>query len=549
MAKKVAKPIEIPRGKLIGQNGPGSLYIDTEGISYVISAADKWFSTNQRLNLNKLEIREPRLERLLKVKSFREVPQYVSPYGFENKENTGISVPIQRFPLAHYCTKCGYFKDFYPVNSLKTSYCSHCEKDTVFTQFPIIVVCSSGHMIDFPYFRYAHVKSQSDSSSNHSVRLIREGSSILNWTLKCECGAIHGLSGVTGQSHGDGPTPYQKEMGGHAKCFGHKPWTGEKQSEECECKPTAILRNSISNYSAETVSALSISTNDNFLDADYEAIKSDEFSRLTLKIEEDKLDVQNSFSAENAIIKNVNYVFRLEEIVVQVGFHRLSASDEAQNWNKISQNQVGNMLFSNDIKVPDWYPAKKQYGEGVFIEFNSDVLEAWTKEKEVMKRQNNLLNRVGDFYMADRFNSPVEVMVHTFSHALIHQFSLKSGYPITSIREKIYSNKNEIGLLLYVTDSDKDGTFGGLVRLAEETKFKSNVNEALRSLDWCSSDPVCFELGESFGQGIHNSNGSACHNCSYVPDTACSYRNSFLDRDYIGRTDSEISITNFANIF
>ncbi|MGO4994500.1 Zn-binding domain-containing protein [Jeotgalibaca porci] len=551
MAKRGSKHIEVPRGKLIGQNGPGSLYVDTEGISYVISAADKWFSSHKRINIQKMELNEPRLEMLLGVKNFREVPEYISSFGFEKKENTGVSIPLQRFPLVHYCTKCGYFKKFYPVNGLKTSYCSRCDKDTVFTQFPIVIVCGSGHMMDFPYFRYTHVKDNYSQETEHSVRVIREGSSILNWTLKCDCGLSHSLSGVTGQGNGESLTPFQKEMGGHAKCFGHKPWTGDKLEEECEEKPTAILRNSISNYNAETISALSISTNSTVSESSYEEIKSDEFSRLTLKIteEKEKLDVQNSFYSENTVIKNVNYVFRLEEIVVQTGFHRLSPSDEAQNWLRVSQNKGRNMLFSDDVKIPDWYPAKKQYGEGVFVEFNTDILKGWSQHPQVIKRQRNCMDRVSEFYLATSFSSAIEVMIHTFSHAMIHQFSLKSGYPITAIRERLYSENDEYGLLLYVTDSDKDGTFGGLVRLADEQKFKLNTNAALKRLDWCSSDPVCFELGNDFGQGFHNSNGSACHNCSFVPDTACSYRNCFLDRDYIGRTDSDTSITRFAEIF
>ena len=35
----------INRGKLVGENGPGSIYIDTEGISYLISSADEWYKT------------------------------------------------------------------------------------------------------------------------------------------------------------------------------------------------------------------------------------------------------------------------------------------------------------------------------------------------------------------------------------------------------------------------------------------------------------------------------------------------------------------------
>ncbi|RIM90613.1 Zn-binding domain-containing protein, partial [Staphylococcus shinii] len=138
---------------------------------------------------------------------------------------------------------------------------------------------------------------------------------------------------------------------------------------------------------------------------------------------------------------------------------------------------------------------------------------------------------------------------HTLSHGLIKQFSKLSGYSITSISEKLYFYKNKYGLLIYVTDSDKDGTFGGLVRLAEEEKFKQSFNEALKSMEWCSSDPVCREIGRENGQGLYYSNGAACHNCSYLPNTSCSYRNCFLDREFVFVLDSNVCIRNYFDWF
>ena len=52
-------------------------------------------------------------------------------------------------------------------------------------------------------------------------------------------------------------------------------------------------------------------------------------------------------------------------------------------------------------------------------------------------------------------------------------------------------------------------------------------------MEWCSSDPVCTEIGLNTGQGLYNSNGSACHNCTYLPSTACSFQNCYLDRDLV----------------
>ena len=55
--------INIPRGKLVGYNGPGSMYVNTEGISYIISAVDKWYNSTQKVDLSHYKIHDSRLER------------------------------------------------------------------------------------------------------------------------------------------------------------------------------------------------------------------------------------------------------------------------------------------------------------------------------------------------------------------------------------------------------------------------------------------------------------------------------------------------------
>ena len=63
-------------------------------------------------------------------------------------------------------------------------------------------------------------------------------------------------------------------------------------------------------------------------------------------------------------------------------------------------------------------------------------------------------------------------------------------------------------------------------------------------MEWCSSDPVCTEIGLNTGQGLYNSNGSACHNCTYLPSTACSFQNCYLDRDLVFRLNSRLLFQN-----
>lgn len=545
--RKAQKEIDIPRGKLIGENGPGSLYVDTRGISYVISAVDKWYKvTKGRFDEEKLSINNARLQNLLGVNHFREVPKYRNKFDSNSTVNVEMKVPIQRFPCLHYCSVCGTLnKHFSPNSNERKKDCPACKKETVFLQFPVVVVCSKGHMTDFPFFQYVHTEVQAAPNINHIVKVDRSGSTILNWKLRCSCGAHHDLGGVTGQARDDsGLTPFQREMKG-ARCLGKKPWAGLKvHDEECEGVPTAILKNSLNVYRAETVSAISIAdgSNKDSENSSIDDIRDAEYRYLSKELiddDRDKLIVDSSFLGEkHSIIEEVNFVRRLEEVVVQTGFHRLSPSDEEETLLKAKDSSIPELMFTDSKRKVTWYPAKILYGEGVFIKFNTKILEEWNEFSECQERYNSLEKRVGDFYLKESFDTPISIMIHTLSHALAFEFSTKSGYPLVAIKEKLYKSNGNYGILLYVTDADKDGTYGGLVRLADKSLFKELFYHAMERIDWCSSDPVCSELGESSGQGLSNSNGSACHNCSYIPDTSCSYRNCFLDRDFVGRKDS-----------
>lgn len=541
---------EIQRGKLVGQQGSGSIYVDTDGSSYIISAADKWYDRNVKnayIDTTKLEIHDSRLEKILKVDKFLEVPDFRTTFDKSRANNTNLKIPITRFPLVEYCSQCGTFKEAKSGFSTKKRICHNCEKKQNFIQFPIVVMCKKGHISDFPYFFYTHTtKKRSDVCNRQWID--RTGSSILNWTLRCNCGAYHALTGVTGRSNENGGSPFVNEMRG-AKCYGKMPWTGDYSQHECDATPIAILKNALNVYKPETVEALSITESDETYEKEisYNELLLQEFERLNgTKIDgnEDKLKVIKSFSVNSRkIIKSVNFVNRLQQLVVQTNFHREEHSDEMESFEKATVGPRESLIFSKEYKHRNWYPAKKVYGEGIFIEFNSEILQEWETKKEVARHYSNLNRRIGNFYLQERFSSPASIMIHTLSHALIKELSRHSGYPMTAIRERLYLEDGNQGLLLYVTDSDKAGTYGGLVRLANKEKFEQLINKAVNNGDWCSSDPVCYELGETTGQGIQYSNGAACHNCCFVPSTSCGSRNCFLDRDYLSRFNSNVRIT------
>lgn len=539
--------IRTSRGKLIGQNGPGSLYVDTEGVSYLVSAADKWY-TDYDESTKEFELNDTRLEQFLGVDSFREVPFFREKNYSASVPNEEIVIPLQRFPQVHYCSNCQSLRELSATYTNSNVQCENCDSKKNHIQFPLVIACKKGHIQDFPYFKYTHSQSGYDSNVKHRVWIEKKGSSILNWNLKCICGAAHSLSGVTGQSKDEqGVTPFQKEFK-YAKCDGYKGWCGpEIKDEECEEKPQAILKNSINVYNPETFSALSITSRSKQKNKDLTSILNEEFDRLTNQEQNndgDNLIVEKSFEAnKNTIIQEVYYIRSLQELVVQTGFHRLEASDDTESIAKALDEHLETLIFSPDHKEKKWYPAKKMFGEGIFIEFTSDILEEWSSKEEVKARYAEVYNRTENFYLRERFDTPISIMLHTLSHALLREFGNLAGYPLVALKEKLYCLDGRYGLLIYVTDSDKEGTFGGLVRLANEKDFKKTLEKARKGLDWCSSDPVCSEIGMEFGQGVNNSNGAACHNCIYVPSTTCSHRNCFLDRSFLNDFTSEASIS------
>ena len=149
--------------------------------------------------------------------------------------------------------------------------------------------------------------------------------------------------------------------------------------------------------------------------------------------------------------------------------------------------------------------------------------------------------------------SPQYVMLHTFVHLLIRQISNECGYSAASLSEKIYStfteeenNEEMMGVLIYLSTSDSDGSLGGLVNVVDNIELMDNVlKNMLREAKWCSGDPIC-SLSEH--QGYNSLNYAACHACTLLPETSCEFRNLFLDRiSIVGNSDKpELGIMGYS---
>jgi hypothetical protein len=267
-------------------------------------------------------------------------------------------------------------------------------------------------------------------------------------------------------------------------------------------------------------------------------LRKKEFETLIEEIDTKNLKVKKEWFCHEVDEKDIatffnriNRVTKLKETIALTGFNRLTTNDD-----EVAQNQIlkGKQLLFKEPTLPEnnWLPAYKVYGEGIFFTINLEKLILWEQRADVQNYFNKLIVRVEKrgANVDESIIKPSNVLLHTLSHIIIDELALTCGYNSASIRERLYLADDQCGILIYTSSGDIDGTFGGLVRMGRKENFFPIVDKAIDKARWCSSDPVCSEIGKSSGQGVNNLNGAACHSCAYLPETSCELRNLFLDR-------------------
>lgn len=612
--------LNIQRGKLVVENGPGSLYTATSGDSYIVSSVNQWFDKEQQqLDVSEFKFFDERLQNYLNVNHFRLPPDFRKKNNRTgDATNTELLIPVYRFPQWHYCPFCYTLKKFNLSDRTSFEHCDKCEKIRKYKQFPIVIVCSEGHISDFPMADFVH-KQKVDESKEHNYSIIRGGSAnITKWTIKCSCGETKRLSGITGVPKLGDRSAFAKEMssskGEKYFCSGYKTWEGKIENSPCNLEPTASLRNTLNIYNGNSINALKIplenelSRNEkklfryfreistgrslladilkedikisaetiskrvskalkDVIDLNEENVQNvlaeinqlgnkkknsslaqilkEEFNTLTQDyFDTEEMVIENSYISSDTIIEKINKIKKLEEVIVQTGFKRITYSDILDE-NRITDKGY-EVLFSGKLPEPMWLPAKKLYGEGIFLKLNTEILNRWNERSDLKEYFNKFIGRIPNGESYKKEINPIFILLHSLAHALIDEFSFSSGYSKTSLKDRIYTDEEgNYGILIYTTTSDKGGTYGGLVRIGDPRKFIVSLNNSLKRIEWCSADPVCSELGETTGQGVENKSGAACHNCLYLPETSCYLKNAFLDRSYIG--DSEFGINQMYN--
>lgn len=268
-------------------------------------------------------------------------------------------------------------------------------------------------------------------------------------------------------------------------------------------------------------------------------IKLKEFEKLTstanskeLKVEPEwvyKEDAENDNNYYKPYLERISRVLKLKETTALYGFDRKDYKN-----NTDYSSYYPSLYKDYDSIYEKWLPVNEVYGEGIFLQLNLEKIEEWESSQGVQEYFLSFLQRVGHIeHRDDTILKPRNIMLHTLSHFLIDELANVCGYNRASIRERLYLDEGQAGVLIYISAGDSEGTLGGLVRLGLQERFFHVLDKAKNNAEWCSSDPVCSELGKTQGQGVNNINGAACYNCSHIPETSCEFWNLYLDRSLL----------------
>lgn len=181
MSKQKIRP-----SQLITTFGPGSI-VDLPDDSVMIAGIEHWFEEHKPHS----KISEPRLQAALKIKELRTPP--VGKYN-------GKDVPFVRFPQYRVCPKCSRLSNQFrwPRANGDPSIppvprCDICNRETHPAR--LIVACSSGHIDDFPWYRWVH---RGKNCGGGSLYLKGEGKSAAlgDMRVECTCGISRSLTGA-----------------------------------------------------------------------------------------------------------------------------------------------------------------------------------------------------------------------------------------------------------------------------------------------------------------------------------------------------------------
>ena len=556
---------DIRKTQIITTFGVGSI-VDFKEDTVVIAAADEWdYHPNDPEEVENRKLFNENLSVITGAEYFLMPRTTQSTNSFSQQKNVASYI----FPEKLHCSRCGNLYDFRELDTKQRHKCPQCKNELNASRF--IVVCSRGHMDDFPYEWWVHGGKECPSGKPQPrIRMINiyNRTDIDSLRLECsECKAGRSMVQVFSENAlADFPCTCK---------FPHFKNPYARKDSGCREKMRARLRSASGVYFPITKSALLIppwnkkavhciqrhydlfrelpeekivsviskqlqdaSVSDEEISRSWETVRNaieQKTIRTELSVFQDEYTVlskeensnEEGFSSYSSGIPE-KYAPFLEQVAV---VDRLTVTQAFTGFTRIQRNEA-NAVPVTQYRKP-WLPAVELTGEGIFIRFRQERVQAWQDANASRYRRMRKALKDSHF-LFDGF-SETYVMLHTFAHLFIREISNVCGYSAASIREKIYSEVDSedgavkmCGVLIYVSSTDSDSSLGGLISIADDPVcFERIMDSMLERAAWCSADPLCIT---SMKQGYKNLNYASCHDCTLLPETSCERFNVFLDR-------------------
>lgn len=289
--------------------------------------------------------------------------------------------------------------------------------------------------------------------------------------------------------------------------------------------------------------------NKNFSERELEIAKTenqyrfDEYRYITSKTTPQSIENKLIFEKideslyQKDLLKSIFKMDKIKITSVQTSFTRqepissnLILKDEDSE--KVTKESIVKKFTSSFGKSTKYLPAIESFGEGIFFEFNNEILNNWIEHNpKIKERVSILIGNQSHFesHLNDDFElNPKYVLIHTFSHLIIKELEYLCGYPSTSIQERLYID-DELGMngVLIYTIAGSEGSYGGITSICDDNKIGKLIESAMIRATDCATDPICYH---THGQGVANLNLSACFSCTLLPETSCEKFNCYLDR-------------------
>lgn len=543
------------RTQLVSTYGVGAL-LPSMDESFMVCGTDEWTESYAT------EVPEPRLARSLHVETFR-----LPPAGRPKRRD----VPVVRFPETYFCPECRRLDRVTNFGSWDEHKCHDCSRDLTPSRF--VICCPNGHIDEFPYFLWSH-KGQPRGEGAHRLRLRARGrtSSLADIEISCTCGIT-----PVSMAGSFGPRALERVT----DCKGRRPWLPGAEPEACQELPRTLQRGSSNVWFAMVRSALSIppwsegvhrvvarhwavlraipnealeaviggmqlATPEMPLDAIVAAIRErrgdvdepvpteddlrkDEYRALVQGRREDTTQQQFVCTSvpvaapADAYLAQVSEVARLREVRALEGFTRVLPPAPGMDPRRKA---------ALSLSRPLWLPAVEVLGEGVFVRFDEERLAEW-EAGDFATGRADLVREGAELRIAQLglVEAPAvtarQLLLHSFAHILLNELSLDAGYPAASLRERLFSDEEQAGVLVYTASADSAGSLGGLSAQSRPDRLAPVLVSAVRRAAWCSADPVCIEARSTGNDAL---NLAACHACLLLPETSCEQMNNHLDR-------------------